>query len=207
MLEIKVSVDLRGGDVGVAEQLLHAAKFSTGFKEMRGERVPEQVRVHVLLEPLLAGPVRDPDCTPQRPQSPAVACPRTSASSSGFARLARSCFQAARASRALLPTGTMRALLPLPIDVDRVVRRADPSGSDPTSSARRRPEEYSSSMIARSRALNASPGGISSSLRHLIRIERHRESRVSRFGCARSSSGRVRRCTSGASSADVAFRR
>ncbi len=51
MLEIKVSVDLRGGDVGVAEQLLHPAKFSTGFKEMGSERMPEQVRVDMLVEP------------------------------------------------------------------------------------------------------------------------------------------------------------
>ena len=45
MGEIKVSVDLRRGDVGVAEQLLDAAQIFTRFKEMRSERVPEQVRV------------------------------------------------------------------------------------------------------------------------------------------------------------------
>ena len=60
MLEIKVSVDLRGRDVGVAEQLLHPTKFSTGFKEMGGERMSEKVRVNMLLQPLLAGPVRNP---------------------------------------------------------------------------------------------------------------------------------------------------
>src|SRR5690349_8489322 len=59
MLEIKVGIDLRRGDVGVAEQLLHPAQFSTGFKEMGGERVPEKVRVDMLREPLLAGPVGD----------------------------------------------------------------------------------------------------------------------------------------------------
>ena len=35
VLEIKVGVDLGGGDVGVPEQLLHAAKILTGFKQMR----------------------------------------------------------------------------------------------------------------------------------------------------------------------------
>jgi hypothetical protein len=35
--EIKVSVDLRGGDVGVAKQLLDSAQILTRFKQMRGE--------------------------------------------------------------------------------------------------------------------------------------------------------------------------
>jgi hypothetical protein len=32
VLEVKVGINLRRGDVSVAEELLHAAKFSTGFK-------------------------------------------------------------------------------------------------------------------------------------------------------------------------------
>ena len=37
VLEVKVGIDLGGRHVGVAEKLLHAAKFTTGFKQMRGE--------------------------------------------------------------------------------------------------------------------------------------------------------------------------
>src|SRR6201994_4406289 len=42
VLEIKVGINLGRGDVRVAEQLLHAPQISTGFKEMGGERMPEQ---------------------------------------------------------------------------------------------------------------------------------------------------------------------
>ncbi len=34
MLEIKVGVDLGGANVGVPQELLHAAKIATGFKQM-----------------------------------------------------------------------------------------------------------------------------------------------------------------------------
>jgi hypothetical protein len=34
VLEVKMSVDLGGGDVGVAEQLLDPAKFPARFKKM-----------------------------------------------------------------------------------------------------------------------------------------------------------------------------
>jgi hypothetical protein len=37
VLKVKVGVNLRSGDVGVAEELLHTAQFSTGFKQMRCE--------------------------------------------------------------------------------------------------------------------------------------------------------------------------
>src|SRR5579863_4018058 len=52
MLEIKMGVDLRRTDVGVAQQLLHAPQISAGFKQMGGKGVPEQVRVDPLPEPL-----------------------------------------------------------------------------------------------------------------------------------------------------------
>ena len=72
VLEIKVSVDLRGGDVGVPEQLLHPTKFSTGFKEMGRERMAEQVWVDMLVKPLPPGPVGNPGLHAPRPQPPAV---------------------------------------------------------------------------------------------------------------------------------------
>src|SRR5690554_2748582 len=41
--EVQVCVDLGGGDVGVAEQFLHAAQVAGGFKHVAGERMPQQV--------------------------------------------------------------------------------------------------------------------------------------------------------------------
>src|SRR5437764_11632008 len=40
-----VRVELSGGEVGVAEHFLDAAEISSAFEQVRGERVPEQVRV------------------------------------------------------------------------------------------------------------------------------------------------------------------
>ena len=52
VLEIQVRVDLRGGDVGMAEQFLHAAQVAGGFQHVAGERVPQQVRMHALEQAL-----------------------------------------------------------------------------------------------------------------------------------------------------------
>jgi hypothetical protein len=57
--EIKVGIDLGGGDVGVAEQLLDAAQILTRFKKMRRERMPEQVGVDLGRQTLAARPVAD----------------------------------------------------------------------------------------------------------------------------------------------------
>ena len=40
-----VSVDLRGPDIGVAEQLLDCSQVGTAFEQMRGERMSERVRM------------------------------------------------------------------------------------------------------------------------------------------------------------------
>ena len=45
VLEVKVRVDLGGGDVGVAEQLLHAAQLAARLQQVRSEGMPEQVRM------------------------------------------------------------------------------------------------------------------------------------------------------------------
>jgi len=37
VVEVEVGVNLGGGDVGVAEQLLHAAQVAGGFKYVAGE--------------------------------------------------------------------------------------------------------------------------------------------------------------------------
>ena len=102
--------------------------------------------------------------------------PTKSAVSSGFGAGCRApCSQACNASRPCgpparcAPCGPCRAPAPCgPRGRGRVRSR-------PISSASRRPEEYSSSMIARSRVTRASPGGQLEQARHLIRIQRLRQ--------------------------------
>ena len=57
--EIKVGIDLRRGDVGVSEQLLHSAQILTRFKQMRGEGMPEQVRMDMARKAFAPRPVSD----------------------------------------------------------------------------------------------------------------------------------------------------
>lgn len=47
MLEIERGVDLRRGDAGVAEQFLHGAQIAARLQHVRGERMPQHVRMHV----------------------------------------------------------------------------------------------------------------------------------------------------------------
>src|SRR3546814_6744917 len=42
VLVVEVGVDLGGGDVGVAEQFLHAAQVARGLEHVAGEGVPQQ---------------------------------------------------------------------------------------------------------------------------------------------------------------------
>ena len=59
VLEIKVGVDLGRADVGVAQQFLHGAQVLRRFQQVRRERVPEHVRMHVLGQSLQPRPARD----------------------------------------------------------------------------------------------------------------------------------------------------
>ena len=59
MLEVKVCIDLRRADVGVAEKFLHAAQVVAGLEEMRREGMPKQVRVNARVDALPARPVVD----------------------------------------------------------------------------------------------------------------------------------------------------
>src|SRR5437899_7721104 len=43
-----VGVELGGREIGVPEHLLHAAQIRAALEQMRGERVPEEVRVDPL---------------------------------------------------------------------------------------------------------------------------------------------------------------
>src|ERR1700733_8489230 len=59
VLKVKVGIDLGGREVGVAQELLHTAKFATGFKQMRREGVPEKVWIHRHAEPQAPRPRGD----------------------------------------------------------------------------------------------------------------------------------------------------
>lgn len=53
-LKVKMSVNLSRGKVGVAQQLLHGTKFTTGLQQMAGERVAQHVGVNRLAELAMA---------------------------------------------------------------------------------------------------------------------------------------------------------
>ena len=57
MLEVEVSVNLGGADVGVAEQLLYRAQITAGFQQMAGKGVPQGMRVDVPGNALVSSPV------------------------------------------------------------------------------------------------------------------------------------------------------
>ena len=48
-LLIDVGVNLRCGDIGVAEHVLDDAQIGAVTEQMRGKAVPEQVRINVFL--------------------------------------------------------------------------------------------------------------------------------------------------------------
>src|SRR5690606_36371500 len=55
VLEVEVGIDLRGGDVGMPEQFLHAAQIAGRLQYMAGTGVPQQMRMHALPQALLLG--------------------------------------------------------------------------------------------------------------------------------------------------------
>ena len=59
MLEIKVRVNLRCGNVGVAQQLLDPAQVVAGLEDVGGEGVAEEMRVDIGVDALAPGPVFD----------------------------------------------------------------------------------------------------------------------------------------------------
>ena len=46
MLKVQPGVDLRGSNVGVAQQLLHGAQVAAALQQVAGKRVAQHVRVH-----------------------------------------------------------------------------------------------------------------------------------------------------------------
>src|SRR5579862_7607494 len=59
VLEVKMSIDLGGRDIGVAEELLHTAQLATRLEQVRGKGVAEEVRMHRHGESLASRPVGD----------------------------------------------------------------------------------------------------------------------------------------------------
>ena len=53
VLKVEPCVDLRGRDVGVAQQLLHRTQVATALQQVAGERVAQHVRVHGRGQPRL----------------------------------------------------------------------------------------------------------------------------------------------------------
>src|SRR6185312_2746339 len=73
VLEVKVGIDLGRGQAGVPEHLLHATKILTGFKNMRGKGVTEEVRMHGDVEAPGACPVGHPKLHGPGTQARAIA--------------------------------------------------------------------------------------------------------------------------------------
>src|ERR1700739_5124386 len=73
VLEVKVGIDLGGRDVGVPEQLLHAAQLATRLEQVRGKGMAEEMRVDVPPESLAARPERHACLDGARSEPPAGA--------------------------------------------------------------------------------------------------------------------------------------
>ena len=48
VLLVQVSVDLRGGDIGMAKELLNHSQVRSAFEQVSGEGVAQEVRVDLL---------------------------------------------------------------------------------------------------------------------------------------------------------------
>ena len=57
MLEVKVSINLSGRDIGVAQQFLDTTQVMTGFQQVRGKRVPKEMRKYFRIDALVFAPV------------------------------------------------------------------------------------------------------------------------------------------------------
>lgn len=56
VLEIQVSIDLGGGDIRVPQQFLDGTEVATGFQQVAGKGVPQQVRMQPLVRSLEPAP-------------------------------------------------------------------------------------------------------------------------------------------------------
>ncbi|MNS59333.1 hypothetical protein D3C72_922880 [compost metagenome] len=60
MLEVEVGIDLGGGEIGVAQQLLHRPQIAGGLQHVGGEAVAQLVGMNVGIEGLLVAPAVEP---------------------------------------------------------------------------------------------------------------------------------------------------
>src|SRR4030095_6570049 len=63
-LKVEMRVDLRGGNAGVPQQLLHGAQILRGLEQVGRERMAQHVRMHALAEPAAAPPRAVPPSGP-----------------------------------------------------------------------------------------------------------------------------------------------
>ena len=149
-------VDLRRGDRGVPQQLLHHPDVGTAVEQVGGERVPQGVRRHVArpgwARSAAARITAQADCRDSRP-------PRWLRNTAGvpLALRRRRWGGRARGRRrwpraAYEPRGTSRSLLPLPNSRTTPSAVSMSSTSRPTASEIRAPAPYSTSSRARSRS-------------------------------------------------------
>ena len=59
VLEIKVSIDLRGADIRMTEQFLHRPQVATGFQQVAGKGMPQGMWVDITRGTLPSCPVLD----------------------------------------------------------------------------------------------------------------------------------------------------
>ena len=116
-LEVEVRVDLRGGDAGVAEHLLHRAQVLRGLQHVAREGMAQHVRVHRRRPAPGASPRRAGAPAPCRRRCACRARRRRARAPRGAASSARALSQSRSASRARAPTGTVRVFAPLPVTV------------------------------------------------------------------------------------------
>lgn len=57
MLEIQMSIDLRGSDMRMPQHFLNGTQISAGLQQMGGERMPQNMRMYILMDTLLPGSV------------------------------------------------------------------------------------------------------------------------------------------------------
>lgn len=57
MLEIKMSIDLRGSDMRMPQHFLNGTQITAGLQQMGSERMPQNMRMYILIDTLLPGSV------------------------------------------------------------------------------------------------------------------------------------------------------
>jgi len=150
VLEIKVRVNLGGADVGMPQQFLHRAQIAAGFQQVAGEGMPEEMRVHALGQALSPAPALQPGLQGARTERPAA---RTDEQRAVFGpgQLAADSQPVPQRGQCLGADRDDAVFAPLPVTRTSAARGSMACNSSDSSSARRSPEEYRSSMMARSR--------------------------------------------------------